>query len=55
MINRIMNIDPRDGIYTYRDPNSNDILLESIEDRKSHVFVEESDLVRQILTFLSRI
>ncbi|KAI7893265.1 dipeptidyl peptidase IV N-terminal region-domain-containing protein [Mucor mucedo] len=37
--------DPRDGIYTYRDPLSNDILLESIEDRKSQVFVEEKDLV----------
>ncbi|KAI8367711.1 dipeptidyl peptidase IV N-terminal region-domain-containing protein, partial [Blakeslea trispora] len=36
--------DPRDGIYTYRDPNSNDILLESIEDRKSQVFVQEKDL-----------
>lgn len=36
--------DPRDGIYTYRDPVSNDILLESIEDGKSQVFVEAKDL-----------
>ncbi|KAI8997251.1 dipeptidyl peptidase IV N-terminal region-domain-containing protein, partial [Pilobolus umbonatus] len=36
--------DPRDGIYTYRDPNSNDILLESIVDRKPQVFVKEKDL-----------
>ena len=38
-------IDPRDGIYTYRDPVSNDILLESIEDGKSQVFVKAKDLV----------
>lgn len=37
--------DPRDGIYTYRDPISNDILLESIENRESQVFVKEKDLV----------
>ncbi|KAG1043078.1 hypothetical protein G6F43_011751 [Rhizopus delemar] len=36
--------DPRDGIYTYRDPVSNDILLESIEDGKSQVFVKAKDL-----------
>ncbi|KAI9335874.1 dipeptidyl peptidase IV N-terminal region-domain-containing protein [Pilaira anomala] len=36
--------DPRDGIYTYRDPVSNDILLESIENRESQVFVQEKDL-----------
>ncbi|KAI9469910.1 MAG: dipeptidyl peptidase IV N-terminal region-domain-containing protein [Benjaminiella poitrasii] len=36
--------DPKDGIYTYRDAQSNDILLESIEDRKSHVFVQAKDL-----------
>ncbi|GAA5809797.1 hypothetical protein MFLAVUS_003210 [Mucor flavus] len=36
--------DPRDGIYTYRDPISNDILLESIENRESQVFVKEKDL-----------
>ncbi|ORE02181.1 hypothetical protein BCV72DRAFT_309359 [Rhizopus microsporus var. microsporus] len=36
--------DPRDGIYTFRDPVSNDILIESIEDRKSEVFVEAKDL-----------
>ncbi|KAI7907275.1 dipeptidyl peptidase IV N-terminal region-domain-containing protein [Cokeromyces recurvatus] len=36
--------DPRDGIYTYRDPNSNDILLESIEDKKSQIFVKAEDL-----------
>lgn len=39
-------LDPRDGIYTFRDPISNDILIESIEDRKSEVFVEAKDLVR---------
>ena len=39
-------LDPRDGIYTFRDPVSNDILIESIEDRKSEVFVEAKDLVR---------
>ncbi|CAO3622792.1 unnamed protein product [Mucor hiemalis] len=36
--------DPKDGIYTYRDLDTNDILLESIEDRKSQVFVHEKDL-----------
>ncbi|CEG80338.1 hypothetical protein RMATCC62417_14692 [Rhizopus microsporus] len=36
--------DPRDGIYTFRDPVSNDILIESIEDRKSEIFVEAKDL-----------
>ncbi|KAK4510874.1 uncharacterized protein ATC70_005309 [Mucor velutinosus] len=36
--------DPRDGIYTYRDPVSNDILLESIQDRQSQVFVKARDL-----------
>jgi hypothetical protein len=43
-----LNIDPRDGIFTYRDPTSNDILLESIEDRKTQVFVQEKDLVSTI-------
>lgn len=42
--------DPRDGIYTYRDPVSNDILLESIENRESQVFVQEKDLVSVTLT-----
>ncbi|KAI8644674.1 dipeptidyl peptidase IV N-terminal region-domain-containing protein [Parasitella parasitica] len=36
--------DPRDGIYTYRDPKTNDILLESIQDRQSQVFVKAKDL-----------
>lgn len=44
-IHQYSTIDPKDGIYTYRDPATNDILLESIEDRKSQVFVHEKDLV----------
>lgn len=36
--------DPRDGIFTYTDPNTNDILLESVEDGKSEIFVQASDL-----------
>ncbi|KAI8890997.1 hypothetical protein K501DRAFT_328149 [Backusella circina FSU 941] len=36
--------DPRDGIFTYRDPDSNDILLESIENGVAQVFVKEKDL-----------
>lgn len=36
--------DPRDGIFTYTDPNTNDILLESVEDGRSEVFVQASDL-----------
>ncbi|CAO3598139.1 unnamed protein product [Absidia cylindrospora] len=36
--------DSNDGIFTYRDPQTNDILLESIEDRESQVFVEMKDL-----------
>lgn len=47
----IATIDPKDGIYTYRDLDTNDILLESIEDRKSQVFVHEKDLVRLHLSF----
>lgn len=46
----ISQIDPRDGIFTYRDPTSNDILLESIEDRNSQVFVQEKDLVCKFYT-----
>lgn len=38
-------LDPRDGIYTYTDPNTNDILLESVETRKTEIFVEASNLV----------
>ncbi|KAI8889441.1 hypothetical protein K501DRAFT_282328 [Backusella circina FSU 941] len=34
--------DPRDGIYTYRDQRTHDILLESIEDGKTEIF---SDLL----------
>jgi hypothetical protein len=37
--------DAQDGVFTYRDPHTNDILLESIEDRSSHVYVEMKDLV----------
>ncbi|KAI9016373.1 dipeptidyl peptidase IV N-terminal region-domain-containing protein [Phycomyces nitens] len=37
--------DPRDGIFTQRDPVTNDILLESIEDGKSTVYVKADDLV----------
>lgn len=36
--------DPRDGIYTYTDPNTKDILLESVETRKTEIFVEASNL-----------
>ncbi|KAI8329304.1 dipeptidyl peptidase IV N-terminal region-domain-containing protein [Chlamydoabsidia padenii] len=36
--------DAQDGIFTYRDPQTNDILLESIEDRSSHVYVEMKNL-----------
>ncbi|KAI9486848.1 MAG: dipeptidyl peptidase IV N-terminal region-domain-containing protein [Benjaminiella poitrasii] len=36
--------DPRDGIYTYTDPTTKDILLKSIEDGKSEVLVRASDL-----------
>ncbi|SAM07893.1 hypothetical protein [Absidia glauca] len=36
--------DAQDGVFTYRDPHTNDILLESIEDRSSHVYVEMKDL-----------
>jgi hypothetical protein len=50
-------IDPRDGIFTYTDPNTNDILLESVETGKTEIFVEASNLVsykslRQILFIL---
>jgi hypothetical protein len=38
-------IDPRDGIFTYTDPITNDILLESVEDGKTEVFVQAADLV----------
>ncbi|KAI7905249.1 dipeptidyl peptidase IV N-terminal region-domain-containing protein [Cokeromyces recurvatus] len=37
-------LDPRDGIYTYTDPDTNDILLASIEDGESEIFVRASDL-----------
>ncbi|KAI8380933.1 dipeptidyl peptidase IV N-terminal region-domain-containing protein [Radiomyces spectabilis] len=36
--------DPRDGIFTFRDQTTNDILLESIEDGSTQVFVKASDL-----------
>ncbi|KAG0169048.1 hypothetical protein DFQ30_004041 [Apophysomyces sp. BC1015] len=39
--------DPRDGIFTYRDPETENIILESIKDSKSQVFVNASDLVVQ--------
>lgn len=38
-------IDPRDGIFTYTDPNTNDILLESVETGKTEIFVEARNLV----------
>lgn len=38
-------IDPRDGIFTYTDPTTNDILLESVQDGKTEIFVEANDLV----------
>jgi hypothetical protein len=37
--------DPRDGIFTFSDPNTRDILLESVEDGKSEIYVHLSDLV----------
>ncbi|KAG2236310.1 hypothetical protein INT48_001374 [Thamnidium elegans] len=36
--------DPRDGIFTYTNPVTNDILLESVQDGKSEIFVEATDL-----------
>ncbi|KAG0172924.1 hypothetical protein DFQ28_009929 [Apophysomyces sp. BC1034] len=40
-----MNPDPRDGIYTYRDPETEDILLESIEKKTTEIYVEAKNLV----------
>ncbi|KAG0165499.1 hypothetical protein DFQ30_008371 [Apophysomyces sp. BC1015] len=37
--------DPRDGIYTYRDPETEDILLESIEKKTTEIYVEAKNLV----------
>lgn len=42
-------IDPRDGIFTYTDPITNDILLESVEDGKTEVFVQATDLVSTLI------
>ncbi|KAI9021768.1 dipeptidyl peptidase IV N-terminal region-domain-containing protein [Phycomyces nitens] len=36
---------PQDGVYTYRDPATNDILLESVEKRGSRIFVKAKDLI----------
>lgn len=44
-------IDARDGIFTYRDPNTNDILLEAVEDGKTEIFVEANDLVSVFFFF----
>lgn len=45
--------DPRDGIFTYTDPNTNDILLESVEDGRSEVFVQASDLKVNDTSFIN--
>ncbi|ORX50588.1 hypothetical protein DM01DRAFT_1096895 [Hesseltinella vesiculosa] len=37
--------DAQDGLFTYRDPTTNDILLESIEDGSSQIYVEMKDLM----------
>ncbi|KAI8981579.1 dipeptidyl peptidase IV N-terminal region-domain-containing protein [Pilobolus umbonatus] len=47
--------DKRDGIYTYRDPLTNDILLESIEDGRTEIFVESKDLTVFPLNNLSSV
>ncbi|KAI8968392.1 dipeptidyl peptidase IV N-terminal region-domain-containing protein [Mycotypha africana] len=36
--------DPRDGIFSYTDPETKDILLKSVETGKSELFVKASDL-----------
>ncbi|KAI8098851.1 dipeptidyl peptidase IV N-terminal region-domain-containing protein [Halteromyces radiatus] len=36
--------DAQDGVFTYRDPQTNDILLEAIEDGSSRIYVEMKDL-----------
>ncbi|KAF7724474.1 hypothetical protein EC973_000983 [Apophysomyces ossiformis] len=43
--NEKIGVDPRDGIFTYRDPETDNIILESIQDRKSQVYVNANDLI----------
>lgn len=44
-----ISIDPRDGIFTFTNPVTKDILLESVEDGKSEIFVEATDLVSEFI------
>ncbi|KAI7851082.1 dipeptidyl peptidase IV N-terminal region-domain-containing protein [Circinella umbellata] len=37
--------DPRDGVFTFTDPRTNDILIESVEDGGTKVLVKTSDLL----------
>ena len=37
--------DPRDGVFTFTDPTTSDILIESVEDGETKVLVKTSDLV----------
>ncbi|CAO3649934.1 unnamed protein product [Cunninghamella echinulata] len=41
---RYIYIYAQDGVFTYRDPQTNDILLESVESGDSQVYIEQKDL-----------